>query len=357
MATDRELQNINLSGELTGMQLGGVSNNEKVLTQAEIDAKITAAKTTANDKLLFNDKAGNEPTWVAGQVYYANGKLNVDTAHNGVTLQVGEEQHFEILNNTGVQINDGQVVRYSGVSGSDTNVVLAVADKFENGKGIAVATMAIPNGQKGIVSIYGLVNNINLSAFANGDTVYLSSTVPGGLTTIAPDIITEVGMVFSNSATVGRLFVKPNENVASPVILAELSRGVVEGGIIEAAYHNIGNFTSVGAIAMDYDAVAGTIDIAYDGKYRMTTNLSFLFDPIGNAEESFNLRFTGSVQGYQDVKITIPRNSGAVSFFPTFIFDTVVGEVMSLSVGGATATLTNIVEDIMVFEIESVNIR
>lgn len=49
-------------------------------------------------------------------------------ATNGVTLQVGHEQYVRIVNKTGSQINDGQVVYINGTQGNRPTVALAQAN-------------------------------------------------------------------------------------------------------------------------------------------------------------------------------------------------------------------------------------
>lgn len=152
------------------------------------------------------------------------GELTWDTAEktlslglNGgdVILQIGQEMHYRVRNNTGVQITNGTVVRFSGVLGASgiLTVAPALADgTYPSNYIIGVATENIPNGEDGLVTAFGKVRGVNTSAFAVGDVLYASPTVAGGFTTTMPsppNNIVSVAAVLS-SGNNGILFVRPH---------------------------------------------------------------------------------------------------------------------------------------------------
>ena len=108
---------------------------------------------------------------------------------------------------------------------------------------------------------------------------------------------------------------------------------------------------------MEFDATAGTITIPTTGIYKLTVNMSLLFDTVGNSEESFVLRLVRSASGDFDIPVAVGRNGGASSAYPALNFDAVAGETVKLQLGGASADLTTLVEALMSFEIESKHIR
>ena len=110
-------------------------------------------------------------------------------------------------------------------------------------------------------------------------------------------------------------------------------------------------------MAYDPSPGNGTITTPSTGVYTLTINLSFLFDTVGNTEESFNLRLVGTVSGNKDIPITVGRNGGAASAYPKASFSAVANEVFHLELGGATDDLTNLNEQLMSFEIISKHIR
>src|SRR3546814_8332186 len=88
------------------------------------------------------------------------------------TLQVGHEQYFNARNTTGATILNGRVVRITG--GLGTNALVSL----DSGEGdlVGVATEDIPNHSNGRVTTFGTVNDINTSAFIDGDVLDRKST-------------------------------------------------------------------------------------------------------------------------------------------------------------------------------------
>jgi len=191
------------------------------------------------------------------------------------------------------------------------------------------ADVITPAGTIGAVTTYGKVNGLNLSGFNVNDKLYVSETTAGVYTTIPPDRATFVGRVFSNDAVTGSLYVKPQNHVVLPTILAYMNDGALETTAITAVYQRVSAYTTSGNVAMDYDPspTNGTITVPTGGVYTLSINLSFTFDAIGNSEESFNLRLVGSISGNMDIPITVPRNGGAASAYPIVSFSAIADKV------------------------------
>ena len=85
--------------------------------------------------------------------------------------------------------------------------------------------------------------------------------------------------------------------------------------------------------------------------------VSGFIDVIGNNEEYFNIRVNGSINGNADIPVNVPRNSGAATAYPSVSFQATAGEVIKIQLGGASDTLSNLVEHMLSFEIESKHIR
>lgn len=235
---DRQLSNALSSGELTNIQLGGIGAGEKVLTQTEVlaisEGYVKEDGTSSIVRLNYIPQTEPVPFQEGGE-YYSNdtGTFNLQGRYSDVSLQVGREQHVEVLNNSLVDIPNGTSIRYAGVAGNIPVVIPALADSFESSGGFGVSTHLIPSGQKGIVTTFGRVSGLNLSAFNDGDVLYLSDTIPGGFTIVPPDIATRIGIVFSNDALDGVLFANPDTNSTLPTI--------------GAFYQNLSNTTPVDA--------------------------------------------------------------------------------------------------------------
>ena len=98
-------------------------------------------------------------------------------------MQIGQEKIVRVYNETGSAITEGQVVRIIGSDGTRITVDLPQATSaLASDTILGVATEDIPNLSEGFVTSYGRVNNLDTSAYTEGDKLYLSQTTQGGLT-------------------------------------------------------------------------------------------------------------------------------------------------------------------------------
>lgn len=124
-------------------------------------------------------------------------------------LNNGEELWVPLcLNNSGIDILNGQPVYINSASGSDPTIRLASNLTYDESRLIGVATQDIPNGTKGRVTRFGYVNDIDLSSCTSGSNVYLGDKV---LTYIRPTggtfpVVVGKAIVCT---TTGRLLVYP----------------------------------------------------------------------------------------------------------------------------------------------------
>jgi hypothetical protein len=127
--------------------------------------------------------------------------LEVDLPLSGVRLQVGHETLLTVRNNSGATIPNGRPVRIVGALGNRPTIAL------DQGLGriAGVATHDIANNADGKITTFGLVNELDLSAFADGVFVYASAT--GTLQTATTASF--VGVVTRSHATMGTLFTRP----------------------------------------------------------------------------------------------------------------------------------------------------
>lgn len=139
--------------------------------------------------------------------------VDLEMSH-GVTQQLGQETYARVKNETGVLIPNGTVVGFVGAS-SDA---LSIAPYLANGAQpslyiLGIMTHDLPDsGNKGYCTTWGFVRDLNTSAFNQGDVLYASPTVAGGLTNTkptAPNNVIPVAACIISSATAGVIFVRP----------------------------------------------------------------------------------------------------------------------------------------------------
>ena len=126
-----------------------------------------------------------------------DGTLDIGMKGGNVIQQVGEELYFYVQNNSGVTVNEGQLVMVTGTVGASGRLLGAKASGLTATTGISalgVATENISSGTAGFVTAFGLVRNIDTSGtpysqtWADGDKLYYNPSVAGGLSNISPTI-------------------------------------------------------------------------------------------------------------------------------------------------------------------------
>jgi len=109
---------------------------------------------------------------------------------NEVSLDLGQEEHYPpVFNNSGVQINRGELVMVTGVQGDKLTIAKAVTDGTVSFDYIiGVAAHNILNGSDNATIIkFGYVTPVNTNSYEVGTILYPSSTVDGGLTDVKPN--------------------------------------------------------------------------------------------------------------------------------------------------------------------------
>lgn len=157
-----------------------------------------------------------------GQIYWDATNVTPSIPLNAnVTLQMGQEMYIRARNNTGVQINDGQVVYVNDVQGNNPTIALANSDSVNTSIVVGVATENIADNATGFVTTFGVVNGFNTSGFNDGDALYLN-TVSGQLSNTIPappHNVVKVAIAL-NSTVNGRIFVHPSEPLGQDTTFA-----------------------------------------------------------------------------------------------------------------------------------------
>lgn len=132
---------------------------------------------------------------------------------NGVRQQVGEESYMRVVNHTGATIPNGTVVGFAGV---DDDRYIEVAPYLADGGTpvlycVGVTTESIADNEKGRVTVWGRVRDIDTTDWEVGDVLYASPSVSGEVTNVkptAPQFAIPVAAVLTK-AEEGELFVRP----------------------------------------------------------------------------------------------------------------------------------------------------
>lgn len=161
---------------------------------------------TSTDWNTFNNKIGTLTSTDGSVTVSGTGAtrdLSVAYATDVVAL---------VRNATGATLTKGTVVYISGATGQTPTVSKALA----NSDATSAQTMGmlrenIANNSTGYVTTFGLITNIDTSAYTDGAQLYLSGTTAGAVTTTkpyAPTHLVYVGVVEYAHPTNGKILVK-----------------------------------------------------------------------------------------------------------------------------------------------------
>ena len=163
---------------------------------------------------------GSAPAHRAGRVWYDadNGALAVYNNEADITLQVGQEFYVRVFNPSS-SIANGTPVYISGSQGDYPYIWPATAEDHTTGAHfdnhiLGLATHDIEASSAGYVTRQGIVRNIDTTAFAAGDELFLQTGSAGLRNTPPPfpyDVV-QVGFVIRSQAN-GFVFVEPKEPV------------------------------------------------------------------------------------------------------------------------------------------------
>lgn len=163
-------------------------------TGATTDVDLGAHNLTL-DKLVFN--TGAAEVVAQGQIAWNADEETMDVGLNGAVLQMGQELHYHVRNNTISTITDGTPVMVTGTIGTSGRIT--IAPMVNNGTidahyFLGIATEDISADDDGKISSFGKIREIQTDGvnygevWLDGDLLYLSATTPGYLTKNVPAI-------------------------------------------------------------------------------------------------------------------------------------------------------------------------
>src|SRR5574343_457757 len=155
----------------------------------------------------------NIPVEQPARLQWDDGNQTLQLGLNAnVNLQLGQEIIALCYNEELTTLNDGEVVYITGAQGNRVSVKRAKADSETTSSGtLGMVTEPITSLNTGFITILGTVNHLNTSSFTDGDLLYLSASVAGGITNIKPDVpnhSVRIGYVQRTHTTTGSIFVK-----------------------------------------------------------------------------------------------------------------------------------------------------
>jgi hypothetical protein len=318
---------------------------------------LTSSYISTVDYIDFNNTGIPPPTDIEGRIYWDedNGTLSLGMHGGQVVQQVGLENYFYIKNQSGVTIPNGSVVRAAGTLGASGRILgdLMIA----NGSivyyfTLGIATEDIINGEDGYITEFGNVRNVNTTGasvgetWIDGDVLWVSPTVLGGLTKFEPDspnLKIQMAIVI-NAAANGTLFVRPDlsgfltdlHNVNDFTTTGSFGDLLVKSGStwinskqLTGSYGLTGSLTATSFTGSLF-GTASFANTAISSSYAVTA--SFALNGGGGTTDTGSLLTTASIAG--DI-ITFTKGNGSTFpiTVPTGSGGTVTGGALSGSFG------------------------
>lgn len=215
VATDTVLEAFGkLQNQINGKvsKAGDSMTGDLTMTDASINTAdsigfdtLTPAATIGVGEMRWNDTDGTTERLLKG---------------GNVYLQDGQEIVARVVNKTNINLLESEyrVVKVTSAQGQRLAVNFAQANNDPNSVDtLGIVTENISNNQEGFITILGTIRNINTTGslqgetWADGDVLYLSPTIPGGITNIkptAPNHMVSLGYVEYAHANNGKIFVK-----------------------------------------------------------------------------------------------------------------------------------------------------
>ena len=209
-----------LLDQATGMVYVEYDDNSTISFQLA-DA-ITADYGVANS-VKFNTEI-NSFLYQEGLLFYDNEdhSLAYYNDDSDIKVNIGREQLIRVYNNTGSTLLNGKIVYVNGANTGWPTVALAQANtKLAAVATIGMVTADILSGEHGYVCTSGTVHNVDTSSYPPGTALYLSASVAGGYTNIAPiqpNYEVEIGKVVMQGLTTGDIFIEVDRKDWHPSI-------------------------------------------------------------------------------------------------------------------------------------------
>lgn len=175
---------------------GSAIDLSELLTMSEV-AGVSLVLNDLNDVTITSPVAGeylryNGTEWVDSTIQV--GDLPADVMLKSVydvnldnVVDKAAQLVMTVRNDSGTTLNIGEIVYVTGANGNHVLVTRAQGNtEMTSSKTLGMVIESIADGADGKIALHGVVEGVNTNAFDEGDSVWLSATVAGGLTDTKP---------------------------------------------------------------------------------------------------------------------------------------------------------------------------
>jgi hypothetical protein len=224
------------------------------------------------DYITFDVNPSTTPS-TPGTLYWdtadGNQTLSLVMAGGTAVQQIGEEQFFRIKASSA--ITNGQVVMFTGTVGASGALTGAPATGLTAGTAsyvMGIATQDIATNGWGYITSFGLVRQLDTSAFTAGQILYLNPSVAGGLTATlptAPNPKVQVCACIYSSASNGSLFIRPSFGGILGQYEGDVDFTSLANGDVIVRNASIGIWENKAQSTLTAGNVSGTVAVANGG--------------------------------------------------------------------------------------------
>jgi hypothetical protein len=265
-------------------------------------------------------KVDGEVPWQEGRVFYCDDDktLCYYNDNNQVKVNVGQEQIIRVVNKTGSDISNGQVVYINGSQGNRPTIALADADLDSSHRVIGLATCDIPNNNNGYVTTEGLVRDVNTNGWIEGTELWLSQTAGAYTATkpTAPIHQIRIGYVLRQGTTDGIIFVKVDTGFdlqgLHDVLITSATSGdlITWNGQVWVNDYNINDYTPFSITS----SISGDLQSQINGKANTIHNhtsvdITDFSEAVDDRVSNLLVAGTNISFSYNDVANTLTINS------------------------------------------------
>lgn len=289
----------NVTTDTSGALTAGDVQGDLEAIWTKLDAKVDLAGDTMTGGLIAPSVQLSGGTGTQGTLSWNADEETLDLVNNDVVLQLGQEIHVNVKNQTGVTIADGTPVMSVGTVGASGRILIGemIGSVPANAKYlVGLTTEEITNGADGKVTSFGKIRGIDTTGtpygetWADGDVLWIDPVTTGGLTNVEPtdidDMAQSVAFVIHAHASTGTLMARVDgldEHAFSPHILANEDQVLSSARTISNGSNNYsltinltdGSSRAVGA----YTPALGLISLAGDDG---TNGAAVVIDPNGH---------------------------------------------------------------------------
>lgn len=207
----------NVSNTLGEVLQAEIDDLQEQLDLIDVDNKIDLDGLNSNiDELHFDTTPTSTDALLSGQVRWSADEGTLQLGMNGgeVVQSLGLELYYRVKNNSGVTISNGLLVMANGTDGNSGVINVKKWDTTSNQFYImGLATEEIANGSLGFVTWFGKIMGVQSNGanygetWVDGELLYPSTTIQGGLTKVATADI-PIAVVINSHSSNGQLFAR-----------------------------------------------------------------------------------------------------------------------------------------------------